>query len=189
MTTFDNYSATYTSLFCEENIWKLIESFKTNSQAVATDVLFIINSMSSVALFNQKRSINNLPAVWDYHVILSGIYKHKNCIFDFDSRGDFPETTTGYFNNTFPSHRHLPQQYQPLIRSIPADYFFNHFYSDRSHMKGVIPENKFPDYPIINSENKTGEILDLNTCRNLDSFIPNSRLMTPVEYFTLKQEV
>ncbi|KAF3179344.1 Protein N-terminal glutamine amidohydrolase [Orbilia oligospora] len=62
----------YTSCYCEENIYKLIECHINSTSLKHYTVIFLSNSSKCIPVFSQKiqRSPIN-PAVWDYHVILA----------------------------------------------------------------------------------------------------------------------
>ena len=181
MIDFDDTNITYTPLFCEENIWKLAQLLHSRQQAIPLEVLFIINNSNSVALFNQKRSIAQLPAIWDYHVILLTQLCDKYYIFDLDSKCRLPEEINRYFELTFPSNIKLNGPYRPMIRSIKAAYFLDYFTSDRQHMRGIIPDNQFPDYEIIKPSDNNNKLL-LETCRDINCSIAHSQLDTPADY-------
>lgn len=176
----------YTPLFCEENIWKLLEAIYTNTWQAGSiqplHALFIINAKNSVALFGQAKADEHQPLVWDYHVVLSALLHGKPVIYDFDSQCDFPADLTNYFNTTFPLHTNLQHDYRPLIRPIDAEYYFQHFSSDRQHMTGVIPQNQFPGYPVIQADAQLTP-LTLQQCRDIDQTISGSRLLYPYDYF------
>lgn len=157
---------TYTPLFCEENIWKFLDYCQTDNTIKPLDVIFIINPDKTVVLFDQKLSPDNEPVIWDYHVILSATYKQQTVIFDFDSRRPFPDPINSYFTRTFPSWSLLPEKLRPLLRIINAAHFYKHFSSDRSHMLGVIADDKFPKYEAISPENHI-EPLYLQDCFNI----------------------
>jgi hypothetical protein len=176
----------YTPLFCEENIWKLLDAhYRQAWQADALQplhVLFIINKNNTVALFGQGDTDAQQPLIWDYHVILSAMLHGEAVVYDFDSQSDFPTDLTSYFNSTFPLHTNLNHEYRPLVRSIPADLHFRHFSSDRQHMINVIAKSEFPKYPLIQPEAQLTP-LTLQQCRDIDATIPESRLLYPYDYF------
>lgn len=154
---------TYTPLFCEENIWKFIEYCQTNDTIKPLDVIFIINPNRTVVLFDQKSSHEKEPVIWDYHVILAAEYEQQTVIFDFDSRRPFPDVINSYFTRTFQSWSLLPETLRPLLRIINATHFYKHFSSDRSHMLGIVSEDKFPKYDVISPANHI-EPLYLQDC-------------------------
>ena len=181
MNTLDKNQYHYTSLFCEENIWKLIESCLDNSCIIPIDVLFIINQFNSIALLEQQKSISEQAVVWDYHVVLSAQIENQLVILDFDSRCKFPCKINTYFNSTFANYNNLPNHYRPFLKPIAADYYYQNFTSDRSHMQGIIPQSEFPAYDII-LPNNTDNLLSLETCRAFNSAIRESYIQTPLEY-------
>lgn len=174
---------TYTSLFCEENIWKLISSLKPDIKIETLDVLFISNKSRSVALFGQTSAIDNQPVIWDYHVIATARINSDIYVLDFDSHCEFPILINEYFKHTFSPARYAPEQYLSLIKTFKSDYFLNHFYSDRSHMKGIIPESEFPDYSIIRPDQGLNK-LTLQECIDISITAEYSKTYTPEEYLT-----
>jgi len=186
MPYFNRNDFTYTPLFCEENIWKLIESLYTNKLAIPIDVLFILNENNTISLFEQKRSSKGRPVIWDYHVILVAKKENEVLIFDFDSRCDFPESINDYFSLTFPGNLTIEESYRPLINAISADEYFKLFHSDRHHMKGIIDDCDFPDYEIIKPEN-IKEALTLDQCRKTLS--GDKKPISPSDYLSDKKSI
>jgi len=184
MPQFNNTPYIYTHLFCEENIWKLIEALYMNQFAKPIDVLFVLNRSSSVALYGQRQSEKLKPVIWDYHVILAAQKSENLVVFDFDSYCNFPVQINEYFNKTFPAKIQLPATYQPQIKSINAEYYLKHFYSDRKHMLGVIDNSQFPDYKIIKPDKNIAR-LSLEQCRNLNAIIPTSKIQSPRNYLKM----
>ena len=181
LTKFNRNDYAYTPLFCEENIWKLVESLYTNQFAKPIDVLFIVNQADSVAVFEQNQSLGSNPVIWDYHVLLLAQINNELVVFDFDSRCEFPTPVTKYFNVTFPSTKELYENFQPYIKIINANYYYQHFYSDRKHMLGLIDSDKFPDYEIIQPKNGL-EKLSLSQCREMLLTNDDSEIMSPDDY-------
>jgi hypothetical protein len=193
MPNTDKPSYTYTPLFCEENIWKLIDVLYTNQGLLTKpiDVLFILNQHNSIALFEQKLCAGTNPVIWDYHVVLVAKKATEIVVFDFDSRCRFPQNIADYFCQSFPENISLSETYQPLLKPIKADYFHTHFYSNREHMRGIIDDNEFPEYKIIKPANSIDK-LTLDECRktenttNTKNTISNE-LVLPVNYLKLIQ--
>jgi len=190
MNVLDKKQFHYTSLFCEENIWKLIESSFTSNVIIPIDVLFIINELNSVALYEQNISNSNQAVIWDYHVVLTAQINNQLIILDFDSRCEFPCEINTYFNKTFINYSLLNIRYKPFIKAIPAEFYYHNFASTRQHMKGIISESEFPNYEIIMPDNKTN-LLTLEDCRafNTDTS-PDSNhigILTPLEYLEYLQ--
>jgi len=181
MHNFNRNSYTYTPLFCEENIWKLIKSFYTSKLATPIDVLFIINPSNTVAVFEQSLSVDGQPMIWDYHVVLSACFKQQTVIFDFDSRCDFPAEINQYFAATFPENRPVSNKFQALLKAIPANLYLQGFSSDRKHMAGVIAEKEFPNYNIIQAAN-TAQTFSLQKCIDINDQTPDTHLFTVKEY-------
>ena len=68
--------------------------------------------------------------------------------------------------------------YQNLSKS---DDFLKRFFSDRSHMKGIIPESEFPQYSIIQPEQGL-ERLTLQECIDTTIKTVESEIYTPEDY-------
>jgi len=185
MNTLDKNNFHYTSLFCEENIWKLIESSFTSNIIKPVDVLFIINELNSVALFEQNISNGNQAVIWDYHVVLTALVDNQLKILDFDSRCEFPCDINTYFNKTFINYSLLENCYKPCIKAIPAEFYYHNFTSTRQHMKGIIAESEYPKHELIIPDNTTN-LITLEDCRAFD--IDNRQnnhhrgILTPLEY-------
>ncbi|XP_002122600.2 protein N-terminal glutamine amidohydrolase [Ciona intestinalis] len=159
----------YTKCYCEENIWKLCDSIrKVNLEVLPhLSVVFISNQTRSIPIWKQKSAKSEeLPVIWDYHVIL--LYLDQNCtkhmIYDFDSSLAFPTEASEYCTEAFCPQIQLKLPYQQFFKVIPADEYLKNFASDRSHM--MLEDNKWsadpPDYPPISTESST---------MNLDDFI------------------
>jgi len=181
MNILDKKHHHYTALFCEENIWKLVESSLSSNIIIPVDVLFIINQFDSIALFEQNKSVGEQAVIWDYHVVLSAKINKQAAIFDFDSRCNFPTDINTYFNKTFSNYSGLHNHYKPLIKPIPAEYYYYNFTSNRQHMKGIVPESEFPAYDIIKPDN-TANLLTLDTCRALTGDLSEGAILTPLMY-------
>lgn len=174
-------SLTYTRLFCEENIWKLVETLQTDAAIQAIDVLFIINDDNTVALFDQQAAEPGTVIIWDYHVILCASQNHQYVIYDFDSRCPFPCEIKVYFDQSFNDWHHLQPEFRPMIRRISARDYLQHFSSDRHHMLGQITNENFPAYPVI----KPGDVnqaITLQQYWDINATIDNSEILTPYQY-------
>ena len=145
----------YAPLFCEENIWHLIDSLSSADIAIKSlFCLFITNSKQKFIMLNQQSAALNQAVIWDYHVILLAIIKQQAYIFDFDTRLDFVTPLEEYLIKSFIFSDQLAGQFVPYIRKIPAQSYLKQFYSDRSHMLNQISPSEFPPWPVINSANK-----------------------------------
>ena len=163
---------TYTACYCEENVWKLCEQFKSHRRDIDTlYVVFISSHERMIALWKQKAGDSKLDhlAVWDYHVIL--LLKEKNdkkaLVYDLDSVLPFPVEACDYVRvalrpgvvlrvGGWPGTKIPDKSY----RVIPGETYLQEFASDRSHMVkkdgGWIADP--PTYPAIASNNSTNNI-------------------------------
>ena len=161
----------YTPLFCEENIWHLANSLiQQNVDSEKLSIVFISNLAQHIAIFNQKSARNQQPVIWDYHVILIRHEQHPALVYDFDSLCSFPIALPQYLNACFPSTLTIHTEYQAQFRLVSAGLFLSQFFSDRSHMLGIIKKENFPDYPIIKPEPE-------NNIIKLDEFINFKQLL------------
>ncbi len=182
-------SLTYTRLFCEENIWKLIESFESENELQAIDVLFLINDSNTVAVFDQLAAQPDAPVIWDYHVILCALVDRQPVIYDFDSRCPFPCELEHYFDRTFCYWHEMDVRFRPWIRRIDAASYYRHFASDRSHMRGQIDEKDFPTYPVLQPLDHA-EAITLQQYRDIHSHIKDSVIVSPADYLhSIKQKI
>lgn len=134
----------YTPLFCEENIWQLAR--RLLAEGTPPDdlwVLFFSNPDKQLVMLKQQRSGEYGYVVWDYHVVLQA----ADMIYDFDTTLQFPVNANDYLQQSFPNQRTLRERYRGWVRRIPARTFLTRFYSDRSHMHGVVNESEFPAWP------------------------------------------
>ncbi|TRM61813.1 N-terminal glutamine amidase-domain-containing protein [Schizophyllum amplum] len=140
----------YTSHYCEENVYLLLQTLASDASVADTwnaYAVFISNETKSVALWNQKLAPEDsvMPVVWDYHVVALLRPKEpeisQECeervlpqawIYDFDSRIPTPVLLEEYLEGTFRDE--VPTQFQSLFRVVSAQELFDYFASDRSHM-------------------------------------------------------
>ncbi len=154
----------YTPLFCEENIWQLLQSFLVINESVANETkhlntatdkmwaLIITNPGQKIALLNQQAAAINQPVIWDYHVIMLAEINYQYLIFDFDTRLPFVTPLQEYLQHTFIPPDKLPQEFTLYLRKVPAQSYLDKFYSDRSHMQNQIDTSEFPPWPVINAD-------------------------------------
>ncbi|KAI9203589.1 N-terminal glutamine amidase-domain-containing protein [Polychytrium aggregatum] len=161
----------YTSCYCEENCYKLVERLRSlHVDLRSVHVVFISNPHERAILWRQKSSTWGLngQVIWDYHVIVvvkSPELPHA-LVLDFD--------TTLPLLCPFPTYARealYPNGYQAWIRDLGArlyrvvsgDAFLEHFASDRSHM--IAADGTYnsppPSYPPIKTKDST---------MNLDSY-------------------
>ncbi|XP_015229869.1 PREDICTED: protein N-terminal glutamine amidohydrolase [Cyprinodon variegatus] len=157
----------YTSCYCEENVWKLCEFFRTEKTAPLEQlfVVFISNDKRVIPLWKQKSGHGDHPVFWDYHVVLLQVHPQSDSlVYDLDSELSFPCSLGLYGAMAFRSDRHIRPEYHRKLRVIPANSFLLNFASDRSHMRNPdgtwkMPPPPYP--PIQTAENQM----------NLDDFI------------------
>uniref|UniRef100_A0A8R1DRR2 Protein N-terminal glutamine amidohydrolase n=1 Tax=Caenorhabditis japonica TaxID=281687 RepID=A0A8R1DRR2_CAEJA len=143
--------AAYQSCYCEENVYKLIESAKTRDGVYA---VFISNDCQMVPLWCQKSAKDPSGfVVWDYHVIAIHKKRGGTKVYDLDSTLPWGVDFEIYWRNTMKESNHYEDNVQRKFRVIPADVYLNLLSSDRSHMKNISGEfiKPPPDWPIINS--------------------------------------
>jgi hypothetical protein len=155
----------YTSHYCEENTYKLIEKLyaeydidegeeeKTNVYAV-----FVSNPLKRTLVWMQRLSADDLerPVVWDYHVFAMTTSSHpeKKLIIDYDSVLPYPCSSTEYILKAFRPQLALRPEFIQLFRVIPGREYLSRFSSDRSHMAtSGLPEPSWPH--ICGSEAKS----------------------------------
>jgi protein N-terminal glutamine amidohydrolase len=171
MNIFKKSDYLYTKLFCEENIWQLAKSLiKSDIDEKKIHVMFITNHNKHIAIYNQLATEPNQAVIWDYHVILILKIKQSVCVFDFDSRLDFPTPINNYFQHSLPDN--IKTEYHSQFRMIAADNYLQNFYSDRSHMKNIIADADFPQYPAIVPSSK--EKMQLNDLLKMKKQINNT---------------
>lgn len=181
----DRTRLTYTSCYCEENVWKLCEEIKRRVAGgdIVEDLMFrcfavfISNPSKSVPIWCQRASKDprSVPVVWDYHVIFifrgKGSVKEDNdgqelssstsSVYDLDTILPFPESFPVYFDKSFGNEETLKPHFRRFFRVISAEEYLNRFASDRRHMKK--PDGSWamppPSYsPIIAKDGKTNTI-------------------------------
>lgn len=115
--------------------------------------------------------------VWDYHVILLQKTNESYLIYDFDTRSDFPVSAIEYLDASFPANLNINENYQASFRLVTTDNYLKNFYSDRSHMYGIISKEQYPDYPALtpkeNSAISLQHFIDTNTKLHPDDKLLN----------------
>lgn len=156
---------TYTSCYCEENVWKLCEHVQRTSppELVHCYCVFISNENKQIPLWYQKSSWRPDGIVtWDYHVIF--LYKHDDVslVFDLDSKLPFPCQFTEYAAKGIRPNVTLRKQFHRKFRVIPASLFLSTFACDRSHMLDANKDwmSEPPPYPCISTQDSTNNIHD-----------------------------
>jgi len=130
----DRRTQPYTPFYCEENAWHLCQS-DALGDGVARWVLFISNDHHTCALWHQRAAAPRAPIVWDYHVVV--LSDDGDCwrVWDLDTRLELPMEAGAWLAWTFWGTAHVPAEFAPRFRMVPAAAFVAAFSSDRSHMR------------------------------------------------------
>ncbi|CAF1195741.1 unnamed protein product [Adineta steineri] len=157
----------YTSCYCEENIWKLCESWKQNDPNHLDNLyaIFISNERRQIPIWKQKSGYNDYPVTWVLYFLQYQIDQSVSptIIYDFDSTLPFPVSARDYLQSAIRDEINLSRKFHRMFRVIPAQEYLNTFASDRSHMLSAdkITYNKPPpSYPAIFNEKSTNNIND-----------------------------
>ncbi|XP_069135710.1 protein N-terminal glutamine amidohydrolase-like [Argopecten irradians] len=156
---------TYTSCYCEENVWKLCELVKDRSPNKMSYCycVFISNENKQIPLFYQKSSASpDGVVVWDYHVICIYNDDDTSLVYDLDTKLPFPCDFSEYTAKGIRPNLTLKKQYHRKFRVIPGSEFLSIFASDRSHMLDANKQwlSEPPSYPCIQTSDSTNNIHD-----------------------------
>ncbi|XP_071277853.1 protein N-terminal glutamine amidohydrolase isoform X2 [Agelaius tricolor] len=160
-------ACTYTSCYCEENVWKLCDYIRSQDRYPLEEfyAVFISNDKRMIPLWKQKSGHGDEPVVWDYHVILLHLSsREQNFVYDLDTVLPFPCPFDVYSVEAFRLDDSLRPEFHRKIRMIRADLYLKTFASDRSHMKDANGkwQKPPPPYPCIETADSK---------MNLDDFI------------------
>ncbi|VDM16501.1 unnamed protein product [Hydatigera taeniaeformis] len=157
---FCHNECVYTSHYCEENVYKLVEAMKLRDSSFEVYVVFISNHAKKVPLFFQKSG--NPPegyVVWDYHVIAVGRLnlEYNFWVYDLDTTLEFPCDVTRYWSKAIRPNSMFDQKYESYFfivsrvvefwivnidyryfRVVDGSIYLRHFASDRSHMRSSV---------------------------------------------------
>lgn len=175
---------TYTSCYCEENVWKLCDSFRSHGFNIEEIyAVFISNHERMVSLWQQQAGD---LAIWDYHVILITRGK-ETLVYDLDSLLPFPVEFRRYVEDTFkPSKPALRLGWKTvpmrMYRVVPATAYLKEFASDRSHM--IDPKDGSwraapPSYPPIKTQGCSNNIQEFISMS--DSALSPGRVVNEAE--------
>nr|XP_020820648.1 protein N-terminal glutamine amidohydrolase [Phascolarctos cinereus] len=131
-------ACTYSSCYCEENIWKLCEYIKKHGQYPLEEcyAVFISNERRMIPIWKQQARPGDEPVIWDYHVVLLHVSSGgQSFIYDLDTVLPFPCPFDTYVEDAFKSDDDIDPQFRRKFRVIRADLYLKNFASDRSHMK------------------------------------------------------
>ncbi|KAJ3864055.1 N-terminal glutamine amidase-domain-containing protein [Lentinula novae-zelandiae] len=188
--------AAYTSHWCEENVYLLIQSFSRGSSLSEDWDVF------AVALWNQKLSEElGCPVIWDYHVV--AVLRSRNIstsvqswVYDFDTRLGIPVTFDTYLVQTFSVN--VLDELQSYFRVVSANIFLDRFASDRSHMLAPtsgtfevpIYLKPVPPYPLIRGAHctSTHNIMEFVSMLPSDGYGDVFSLQAVNDFFDLKEE-
>jgi hypothetical protein len=198
---------TYTSCYCEENIWKLCELVRNKSINVddknETFAVFISSTEERVPFWKQKSQPNSI-CLWDYHVIFiqrpSKSVAGESLVYDLDTTLDFPSEFENYMMNSLlftyamkyiiqaPNAEKIANTYVQLLenvnfRVVTTEQFYNNFSCDRSHM--INPQTKEynsppPVYPCIKMHST--EVMNLPKYRDMVDVSNNDKNIEDLPY-------
>ena len=156
----------YTSCYCEENVYWLLKKFTTEERKEKRDFCYyavvISNPSKAVPIFQQRagKEEHEGLVVWDYHVfVLQASTKFRDnsesLIWDLDTKLDFPFGVEEYFEHSFPMLG-LEGDEAIYFKVIDAATYLRDFSSDREHMKDENGDwqSEPPEYPCIMSQGK-----------------------------------
>lgn len=175
--------APYASHYCEENVYKLMETLNESYElppGTHLYAVFISNSCKETPIWMQRLCPNgNIeePVVWDYHVILllmSTSDPSLQLVYDYDSLLPYPCEASTYISMSFQPQFRLPERYQQKFRIINGQEYLSHFSSDRSHMASAdVPP---PSWSVICGPNAVSAM----TLPDLWSMEPDGRVVGKV---------
>lgn len=128
----------YTPCYCEENVWKLVETIQKRSEETLNNcyVVFVSNNRTFVPLWKQKASTKEDGfVIWDYHVFLVYEGQNDNWVYDLDSQLPFPCKFVKYCKETFRSDNDIKPEFHRFLRVIRGSDYIKYFASDRRHMR------------------------------------------------------
>ena len=156
MATVSRGGYSYTSRYCEENVWmmaKQLLALESNADARCY-AIFISNRQKTVAMYAVAGHPKGI--VWDYHVVFAMDVNGALHIFDLDTSLPLPCPLAKYAMDSFRPREQTARKLAPVFRVVPGREFLATFASDRSHMldsKGVWSSPP-PSYPCIATQCK-----------------------------------
>ncbi|XP_059173479.1 protein N-terminal glutamine amidohydrolase-like isoform X2 [Physella acuta] len=160
---------TYTSCYCEENIWKLcalIQEECHESELSKCYSVFISNKSKKIPLWHQKASKAEDRLI-DYHVIMLYVDAGRTLVYDLDTELGFPCTLKDYNSACLGDERNFDDKFKRMFRVIPAPEFLTTFASDRSHMlndrkEWLSPPPNYPQITCPGSSNNIDEFISMD---------------------------
>ncbi|KAH9283057.1 Protein N-terminal glutamine amidohydrolase [Echinococcus granulosus] len=119
----------YTSHYCEENVYKLVETIKLRDSPAEVYAIFISNRSKKVPLFFQKSG--HPPEgllVW---------FDRTFWVYDLDTTLEFPCEVTRYWSKAIRPNSVFGQDFERYFRVVDGSMYLRHFASNRSHMHNV----------------------------------------------------
>lgn len=155
---------TYTSCYCEENVWWLCDLVKNKfpEEIQKCYAVFISNNQRTIPIWKQKASNRqDGRVIWDYHVIfLYRTSESETLVYDLDTTLMFPCDFHQYYEESIKDNSSLNPEFHRMFRVIPATEFLKTFASDRLHM--LTPDGRWiappPSYPPIKTEECSGNL-------------------------------
>eukprot|EP00892_Ulva_mutabilis_P010121 jgi/Ulvmu1/7481/UM037_0025.1 len=131
----------YTSCYCEENVYYMLQKLDESWEGDLYAVL-MSNSNRTVPIWCNSRLGG--PVIWDYHVIALGCTPEgETVMFDLDSSLPLPCPAVLWTQRALLVGSDLcnSPQLKRRWRAVHASQFLQHFASDRSHMIKEVIEN------------------------------------------------
>lgn len=160
----------YTSCYCEENCYKLVEKLLVFKNFDEISVVFATSVSRKMPLWCQRAGLQRHDGfvLWDYHVFVVTIEKESSLVWDLDTTLDFPCSLTTYVAKAIRRVSVDNPEYQRLFRVISGEDYLENFASDRRHMKDDkgLYVSKPPSWPCIQTSDGRLHTLEeyTNTC-------------------------
>ncbi|MDP3278860.1 MAG: hypothetical protein Q8Q09_26955 [Deltaproteobacteria bacterium] len=129
----------YCALFCEENVWWLLDAAHKHAGVACSAALVVSNAHAQTALMAQRASARDDGLVlWDYHVLAAVCVAGEWQAWDPDSCCPMACPWETYARASFGALRALEwldPVFSPRVRVIEGGRYLREFSSDRSHMR------------------------------------------------------
>jgi hypothetical protein len=117
--------------FCEENVWRQLQSPSLPVPVDERFAVFISNRARKVAMWSQRAAAAD-PVVWDYHVVCLCHGAAGAVVVDVDCTAGVVLPLASWAAVSF--RPWAPTEVAPRFRVVHAPDFLRTFSSDRSHM-------------------------------------------------------
>lgn len=143
----------YTSCYCEENVWRLVESLDDDG----CFAVFVSNAARCCPIWHQRAAqAPRAPVLWDYHVFLVARAAGRYYVVDRDTTLGLATLAVDYVDAALrPTLRvAAPPELSPAatrVRVVGARDLLHFFASDRRHMldeRGAYQSPPPPQPPI-----------------------------------------